>query len=69
MADMVRKCTQCGAVDRRFSWKSVADASGDAEYERPWTCSSCAWTEFELVSGEGGGTSASGAAAEGASGT
>jgi len=52
MAEMVRKCAQCGTVDRKFSWKSVADATGNPEFERPWTCGSCAWTEFELVSSD-----------------
>lgn len=52
MAGLVRKCSQCGNVDRRLSWKSLGEATGDPEYERPWTCGVCAWTEFELVSDE-----------------
>ncbi len=64
MAGLVRKCTQCGTVDRKVSWKSMAEAAGHPEYERAWTCGSCAWTEFELVSDETEGQGSSGSATE-----
>jgi hypothetical protein len=49
---MVRKCTQCGTVDREQSWASMEEASADGVFERAWACSSCAWTEFDIVSDE-----------------
>lgn len=49
MSDLMRKCSQCGTVDTRASWKSADDAAKDGTFNRPWTCASCAWTEFELV--------------------
>jgi hypothetical protein len=52
MAEMMRKCSQCGTVDRRASWSSAADAAKDDAFNRPWTCASCAWTEFDLVEAE-----------------
>ena len=52
MPEMIRKCSQCGAVDSRASWSSAADAAKDDAFTRPWACGSCAWTEFELVESE-----------------
>ena len=52
MAVMVRRCTQCGTVDRKQSWASMDEASADGVFERAWTCGACAWTEFDVVSDE-----------------
>jgi hypothetical protein len=52
MARLMRKCSQCGTVDTRGSWSSPAEAAKDGAFNRPWACSSCAWTEFELVEAE-----------------
>jgi hypothetical protein len=52
MPKLIRKCSQCGTVDSRASWSSAADAAKDDAFTRPWACSSCAWTEFELVESE-----------------
>jgi hypothetical protein len=49
MADLMRKCSQCGTLDTRASWSSPADAAKDGAFNQPWACASCAWTEFELV--------------------
>ena len=49
MARLVRQCTQCGVLDMRGSWASFDDAAKENVFDRPWTCSSCAWTEFELT--------------------
>ena len=47
MAHIERRCTRCGAFDDRESWSSSDDASKNA-FEKPWTCTTCAWTEFDL---------------------
>jgi ribosomal protein S27AE len=52
MPELIRKCSQCGAVDSRAAWPSAADAAKDDTFTRPWACGSCAWTEFELVESE-----------------
>lgn len=52
MPKLIRKCSQCGTLDRRASWSSPADAAKDDAFTRPWVCGSCAWTEFELVESE-----------------
>jgi ribosomal protein S27AE len=49
MARLVRKCEQCGKVDSRDSWASADEASKKNAFDDKWSCSSCAWTEFELV--------------------
>lgn len=49
MARFVRRCVQCGALDMRGSWSSLDDAAKHDVFDQPWTCSSCAWTEFELA--------------------
>jgi len=49
MAQFVKKCDQCGTLDRRSEWGSADAAAKDPAYDRPWTCSSCAWSEFDLV--------------------
>lgn len=49
MAQLVRECAKSGALDRRTEWGSAADAAKDPAFDRPWTCSTCAWTEAELV--------------------
>ena len=46
---LMRKCTQCGTVDPRGAWDSPADAAKDGAFNGKWACSSCAWTEFDLV--------------------
>ena len=51
MARLVRMCTQCGATDERRSWTSVDEATDGGAFASPWTCTTCAWTEFELVEG------------------
>lgn len=49
MAQLIRKCTNCGAVDRRMTWKSPDDAAKAGAFEGTWSCASCAWSEFDLV--------------------
>lgn len=49
MAQLMRKCSQCGTVDTRNAWSSPADAAKDGAFEGKWSCASCAWTEFDLV--------------------
>jgi hypothetical protein len=46
---LMRKCTQCGTVDPRNAWSSPAEAAKDGAFNDKWACSSCAWTEFDLV--------------------
>jgi hypothetical protein len=48
---VARKCESCGNVDKRVTWKSLADASKDPMFDR-FTCPNCAWTEFDLVEAE-----------------
>jgi hypothetical protein len=45
----MRKCSQCGSVDAKDSWSSLDDATKNGAFDRPWTCPSCAWPEFELA--------------------
>lgn len=52
MAELMRKCEKCGALDMSKSWSSPDAASKDGAFDGAWTCSSCAWTEFDLVEGE-----------------
>jgi hypothetical protein len=49
MARLVRLCTQCGAIDDRRAWSSADEAADQGAFAEPWTCSTCAWTEFDLV--------------------
>ena len=49
MAQLMRKCSQCGTLDTRAAWSSPDEAAKDGAFARPWACASCAWTEFELV--------------------
>jgi hypothetical protein len=49
MAHLSRKCTRCGSFDTRESWSSEAEAASKGAFEGSWTCSTCAWNEFELV--------------------
>jgi predicted nucleic-acid-binding Zn-ribbon protein len=49
---LMRKCTKCGAVDSRNAWDSPADAAKDEAFDGQWTCTTCAWTEFDLVETE-----------------
>jgi hypothetical protein len=49
MARLVRKCSQCGSLDNRKTWASHDDAAREGAMDERWTCSSCAWSEFELV--------------------
>jgi hypothetical protein len=49
MARMARQCTQCGAVDSRTTWASADEAAKQGAFDGKWSCSSCAWTDFELV--------------------
>jgi hypothetical protein len=42
-------CTQCGATDDRRSWSSPEEAADEGAFVAPWACSTCAWTEFDLV--------------------
>jgi hypothetical protein len=49
MAQLVRKCSQCGSVDTKNSWTSADDAAKKNAFDGKWSCSSCAWTDFELV--------------------
>jgi hypothetical protein len=48
MAQLIRKCTNCGALDPTMKYKSPDDAARQGAFNA-WTCSSCAWTEFDLV--------------------
>jgi hypothetical protein len=48
---LIRKCMECGTLDKRATWSSADEAAKDGGLER-WTCSTCAWTEFELVDTE-----------------
>jgi hypothetical protein len=52
MARVTRKCTQCGSLDTRESWSSVDEATKAGAFQKAWTCSTCAWTEFDLVEHE-----------------
>jgi hypothetical protein len=49
MAQLVRKCSQCGSVDTKNSWSSADEAAKKNAFDGKWSCSSCAWTDFELV--------------------
>jgi hypothetical protein len=49
MASLIRVCTQCDATDDRQSWSSTDEAADAGVFKAPWTCSTCAWTEFDLV--------------------
>jgi hypothetical protein len=49
MASLVRQCTQCGAIDSKATWSSADEASKQGVFDGKWSCSSCAWTEFDLV--------------------
>ena len=49
MAQLMRKCSQCGTIDTRNAWSSPAEAAKDGAFDGKWSCSSCAWTEFDLV--------------------
>jgi hypothetical protein len=49
MARLIRKCTQCGALDQAHAWTSMDDAADKGAWDESWTCGSCAWTEFELT--------------------
>ena len=53
MARLVRKCEQCGSVDSRNSWASADEAAKQNAFDDKWSCSSCAWTEFDLVEVDG----------------
>ena len=48
MARIERRCTRCGAFDDRESWSSGEEASSKGAFDKPWTCTTCAWTEFDL---------------------
>ena len=52
MARMIRKCSQCGAIDDRRTWSSLDEATDQGAFDGNWTCASCAWSEFELVEAE-----------------
>jgi hypothetical protein len=45
----MRKCAQCGTLDNAKAWSSPDKAAQDGAFDGRWTCSSCAWTEFDLV--------------------
>jgi hypothetical protein len=53
MARMARQCAQCGAVDSRTTWASADEAAKSGAFDSKWSCSSCAWTDFELVEADG----------------
>jgi hypothetical protein len=53
MARMARQCAQCGAVDSRTTWASAEEAAKQGAMDGKWSCSSCAWTDFELVEADG----------------
>jgi hypothetical protein len=52
MARLIRKCAQCGTVDNRTEWSSADEAAKKGAFDGKWSCSSCAWTEFDLVDAE-----------------
>jgi ribosomal protein S27AE len=52
MAQLMRKCAQCGTLDNGKSWSSPDKAAQDGAFDDRWTCSSCAWTEFDMVDSE-----------------
>jgi hypothetical protein len=54
MAQLVRKCAQCGTIDTKATWSSPADAAKEGAFDGKWSCSSCAWTEFDLVEADAG---------------
>jgi len=56
MARHVRQCTQCRAIDDRSEWSSPEQAADDGAFNDPWTCATCAWTEFDLVEATGNTT-------------
>ena len=45
---VVARCTKCGSLDTRATYTDAVDAA-DMGALSAWTCSTCAWTEFELV--------------------
>ena len=45
---LIAKCTECGALDSRRSYRDADDAAKQGAFDR-WTCPTCAWTESELV--------------------
>jgi hypothetical protein len=55
MATFVRQCSQCGSVDNRMSWSSTEEAAKQGAFDDKWSCSSCAWTDFELVEADEAG--------------
>lgn len=54
MARFAKKCTKCGTVDDRKTWSSLDEATRDGAFDGAWTCSSCAWSEFELAEAPAG---------------
>jgi hypothetical protein len=52
MAHLMRKCSQCGTIDPRQTWTSLDEATKQEAFDKPWTCPSCAWPEFELAESE-----------------
>jgi hypothetical protein len=48
---LIRKCENCGASDRRASWKTAEEAAKQGAFDS-WTCPMCAWPEFDLVEAE-----------------
>ncbi len=52
MARVTRRCSQCGSFDPRESWSSIDEATKSGAIEKAWACSTCAWTEFDLVERE-----------------
>jgi hypothetical protein len=52
MARFTRKCTQCGSIDTHEIWSLVDEATKKGAFQRAWACSTCAWTEFDLVDHE-----------------
>jgi hypothetical protein len=52
MARLIRKCSQCGALDDKRSWASMDEASKEGAWDGTWTCASCAWSEFDLTEAE-----------------
>jgi hypothetical protein len=55
MAKLVRQCAQCGSVDSKMSWSSADEAAKQGAFDGKWSCSSCAWTDFELVEADEAG--------------
>jgi hypothetical protein len=49
----MRKCEQCGTVDKSSAWASADAAAKDGAFDGTWSCSSCAWTEFDLAETSG----------------